>query len=75
MSKKKNKNDPKVSASVDVDEFTEKFEKEFSLMTCLSGSGYLVCEEIEALFVESGAYWHIMGMRYVFLIFSKIDSD
>jgi hypothetical protein len=32
------KKDPEVSTSVEVVEFTEKFKKEFSLMTCLSGN-------------------------------------
>jgi len=52
------------------DEFTEKFEKEFSLMTCLSGSGCLVCEDIEAWFVDSGASFHMTGMSSMFLSFS-----
>jgi hypothetical protein len=73
--KKKGKKDAEVSTSTEVDDFVEKFEKEFSLMTCLSGSGCLVCEDIEAWFVDNGASRHMMGMRSVFLSFSEIDSD
>jgi hypothetical protein len=73
--KKKRKNEPEVSSSVEIVEFTEKFEKEFSLMTCLSSSGCLVCEDIEAWFVDNDASRHMTGMKSVFLSFSEIDSD
>jgi hypothetical protein len=45
--KKKKKHEPEVSASADVVEFVEKYEKEFSLMTSPVGSGCLVFEGIE----------------------------
>jgi hypothetical protein len=68
--KKKKKQEPEVLASVEVDDFTEKFEKEFSLMTGPSGIHCPLFEEIEALFMESGASHHMMGMRFVFLSLS-----
>jgi hypothetical protein len=52
---KKKKKEPEISTSVEVVEFTKKFEKEFSLMTFPSGSGCPVFEDIEVWFVESGA--------------------
>jgi hypothetical protein len=61
--KKKKKQEPEVSASVEVVEFTEKFEKELSLMICNLGSGCPVFEDIEAWFVDSGASQHMTGMR------------
>jgi hypothetical protein len=61
-----------VATSVEVDDFAEKFEKEFSLMACL---GSIVYEDIEAWFVDSGSSRHMTGMRSVFFIFSEIDSD
>jgi hypothetical protein len=72
--KKKVKKDAEVSTSSEVDAFVEKFE-EFSLMACLSGSSCLVCMDIDAWFMDSGAYWHMTRMRSVFLSFSEIESD
>jgi hypothetical protein len=69
---KKKKRDPEVSSSIEVVEFTEK---EFSLMTGLSGSGSAEFGDIGLWFVESGASRHMMGMRSVFLSFSEIDLD
>jgi hypothetical protein len=57
--KKKSKKDPEVSTSAEVVEFTEKFEKEFSLMTCLSGSGSAEFGDIGAWFVDNGASRHM----------------
>jgi hypothetical protein len=73
--KKKGKKNAQVATSTEVDDFAERFEKEFSLMTCLSGNGSLVYEDIEVWFVDSGSSSHMMGMRSVFLSFSEIDSD
>jgi hypothetical protein len=72
--KKKKKQEPEVSASTEVVEFTEKFEKEFSLMACLAGIGCLGCTGTLAWFLDSGASRHMTGMRFVFLSFSEIGS-
>jgi hypothetical protein len=72
--KKKVKKEAEVVASAATNEFAEKFE-EFSLMACLAGSGCLVCADIDAWFVDSGASRHMTRMRSVFLSFSEIDSD
>jgi hypothetical protein len=72
--KKKVKKEAEVTASAATDEFAEKFE-EFSLMACLASNGCLVCADINAWFVDSGASRHMIGMRFIFLSFSEIDSD
>jgi hypothetical protein len=53
--KKKKKSEPEVSASTEIAEFAERYEREFSLMTGPVGSGCLVFEDIESWFVDSGA--------------------
>jgi hypothetical protein len=67
--KKKKKQEPEVSTSTEVAEFTEKFEREFSLMTGLSSSGSAEFGDIGVWFVDSGASRHMTGMRSVFLSF------
>jgi hypothetical protein len=39
------------------------------------GSGCLVFKIIESWFVDSGASWHMTGLRSVFLKLTEIDSD
>jgi hypothetical protein len=73
--KKKKNQEPEVSTSVEIVEFTEKYEREFSLMSGPVGSGCPMFEDIEAWFVDNGASRHMTGMRYVFLSLSEIDSD
>jgi hypothetical protein len=75
LNKKKKKPKPEVLASTKVVEFTERYEKEFSLMTGPVGSGFLVFEDIESWLVDSGASWHMTGLRLVFLDLIEIDSD
>jgi hypothetical protein len=65
--KKKKKSKPEVSASAEVEEFVERYEKEFSLMTGPVGSGCLAFKDIESWFVDSGASRHMTGLRSVFL--------
>jgi hypothetical protein len=72
---KKKKPEPEVSTSVEVVEFAEKYEREFSLMTGPLGSGGLVFEDIEVWFVDSGSSRHITGMRSMFLSVSETGSD
>jgi hypothetical protein len=73
--KKKKKLEPEVSASVEIAEFVERYEKELSPMTGPVGSGCLVFEDIESWFVDSGASRHMTGLRSVFLDLTEIDSD
>jgi hypothetical protein len=73
--KKKKKSKHKVSSSVEIVEFAEKNEREFSLMIDPLGSGGLAFEDIEVWFVDSGDSWHMIGMRSTFLSLSKTDSD
>jgi hypothetical protein len=74
LNKKKKKTKPLVESIVVVD-FTEKFEKEFSLMAGPIGSGYLVFEDIELWFVDSGASRHMTGLRSFVLDLTEIESD
>jgi hypothetical protein len=60
-----------VEKSVEVDDFTEKFEKEFSLMSCLAS---IVYEDIEAWFMDNGSSFHMTRMRSILFIFLEIDS-
>jgi phosphatidate phosphatase PAH1 len=69
--KKKKKKEIDLLASAKVVEFTEKFDKNFSLMACLAGIGCLECTCILAWFLDSGSSRHMTGMRYVFLIFHR----
>jgi hypothetical protein len=59
LNKKKKKSEPEVSASAEVVEFAEKYEREFSLMIGPLGSGGLVFEDIEVWFVDNGSSRHI----------------
>jgi hypothetical protein len=51
------------STSTEIDEFAEKFEEEFSLVSFLSSNNFAELEDIGACFVDSGSSCHIMGMR------------
>jgi hypothetical protein len=75
LNKKKKKPEPEVAASAQVADFAEKFEKAFSLMASLMGSGCLVSEDIDSWFVDSGASRHMTGLRSVFLDLTEIDLD
>jgi hypothetical protein len=70
-----NKPELEVSASVEVVEFVERYEKEFSLMTGPMGSGCLAFEDIESWFVDNGASRHMTGPRTFFLDLTEIDSE
>jgi hypothetical protein len=69
QSKKKGKKETHVatSTSTKIDDFAKKFEKEFSLVACLSGSGSATFGDIGAWFVDSGSSRHMTGMRSMFL--------
>jgi hypothetical protein len=64
-----------VSASTEVAEFIERYDKEFSLMTGPVDSGWIAFEDIESWFVDSGSSRHMTGLRSVFLDLTEIDSD
>jgi hypothetical protein len=70
--KKKGKNKAQVAASADtqVSEFATKFEKEFSLVSCLSGT---IAKG--AWFMDSGASRHMTGSRDLFTSISEEDSE
>jgi hypothetical protein len=75
--KKKGKKETQVAASTstEIDDFAEKFEKEFSLVSCLSGSGSAEFGDIGAWVVDSGSSRHMTGMRLMFLSVSETNSD
>lgn len=51
------------STSTEIDEFTEKFEKESSLVVCTSYNSTIVYEENRLWLVGSRASNHMAGMR------------
>jgi hypothetical protein len=63
------------SASNEIDNFAEKLEKEFSLVSCLSGSGSAKFRDIGAWIVDSGSSCHMTGMRSMFLSILETGSD
>jgi hypothetical protein len=71
----KKKPEPEVSASTEIAEFAERYEREFSPMTGPVGSGCLAFEDIESWFVDSGASRHMTGLRSVFLDLTEVDLD
>jgi hypothetical protein len=75
--KKKGKKETQVatSTSTKINDFAEKFEKEFSLVSCLSDSGSAVFGDIGAWVVDSGSSRHMMRMRSMFLSVSETDLD
>lgn len=54
------------SKSIEIDDSTEKYEKEFSLIACVSGSSIVVYEDNGLWLVNSRASSHMTGMRSVF---------
>ena len=65
--KKKGKNETQTIASIEIKDFVEKFEKEFSLVSCLLCGGHAGFEDIGEWVVDSHAYSHMRGMSSVFL--------
>ena len=63
LNRNENKPEPEVLASTEVAEFVERHEREFSLMTGPLGSGFLVFEDIEMWFMDSGSSRHMTRMR------------
>jgi hypothetical protein len=74
--KKEKKSEPEVPTSTNIAEFVERHEREFFfLMIGPLGSGFLVFEDIEVWFVDSGAFRHMKRMRLVFPSLSETNSE
>ena len=54
-------------------EFTKKFEKEFSSITCPTCNVFLGCRDTLPWFLDSGGFQNMMEMRYIFLNFTEIE--
>lgn len=63
------------SASTEIDDFTKKVEKYFSLISYTSNSSNVVYEDSGLWLVHSRASSHMMGMRSVFHSVSETDLD
>ena len=66
-----NKKKKQVAASAEVDEFSARFEKEFSLLACLSTSAL----STSVWYIDSGASSHMTGVREHFTYLTKSDLD
>jgi hypothetical protein len=75
--KKKSKKETRVatSASIEINDFAEKFENEFSLLFFLSCSDSAVFGDIGTWIVDSGSSLHMKGTSSMFLSVLEIDSD
>jgi hypothetical protein len=62
------------STSIEIDDFVEKFEKEFFIVSCLLGSGSAEFGDIGAWIVDSGSSLHMKGMRSMSLSVLETDS-
>ena len=63
------------SVSVEVEEFSERFEKEFSFMACLGGFGCMGYSCNLAWLLDNRATRNMTGMRNVFLSYTKLSLD
>ena len=68
--RKKDKGKSHVVAFVEVDEFSTRFEKEFSLVTCLSSS-----MASSVWYIDSGATCHMRVVRELFTSLTGKDLD
>jgi hypothetical protein len=73
--KKKKEAQVAASTSTEIDDFAEKFEEEFSLVSFLSSNSFAGYEDIGAWIVDSGSSRHMTGMRSMFLSVSETGSD
>lgn len=68
--KKKGKGKPEVATFAEVDEFSTRFEREFSLVTCLSRS-----MANSVWYIDTAASCHMTGARELFTSLSEKDLD
>ena len=64
-----------MATSAEVDEFTEKIEKEFLLVSLVSSCGSNGLEDARTWIVDSGSSRHMTRIRDVFLSISKTGPD
>ena len=69
--KKKKGQQSQVAASAEVDEFSSRFENEFSLVTCLSSKSV----SSRVWYIDSGASSHMTGVRENFTDLSEKNID
>jgi hypothetical protein len=65
-----NKKNKQVAASTDVEEFAHKFEKDYSLLVCLSYRA----SSTGIWYIDSGASRHMIGVREYFTELTKIGD-
>ena len=70
--KKKEPEGPETVATTTMEEFSSKFDKEFSLVTLVSSVGSGGFEHDVRWIVDSGASSHMTGIWRVFLDFTEI---
>lgn len=68
--KKKGKGKQQVATFVKVDEFFDRFEKEFSFFSCLSSS-----MSSGSWYIDKGASCHMTGVREIFTSLVERDMD
>jgi hypothetical protein len=72
---KEKEKEKQVAASAEVNDFSEKFEKEFSLVSIVSSGNNNNFEFDRTWMVDSGATSHMTGMLDSFLFISEIGPD
>ena len=70
---RKKSKEVETSASAEVEEFSERFEREFSFMACLGGFGCMGYSGSLTWFLDSGATRNMTGMRNVFLSYKELS--
>ena len=65
---KKNKKSSQTAASADIDEFSSKFDEDFSLIAFLSSSS---TQATGVWYIDSGASYHMTGVREHFSSFRE----
>ena len=66
-----NRKKKQVVASIDLEEFSSQFDREFSLIACLSS-----CSGLSRVwYIDSGASTHMSGVREVFSELTKREID
>jgi hypothetical protein len=73
--KKKEPEGPKTAATVAMEDFASKYDREFSLVTLVSSVGSRGFGGDIRWIVDSGASCHMMGIWRVFLIITETSPD